>query len=62
MGAPASIGVVYGLMESLVFLQVIKAVHNEGANIKLALPTVKTVIAIQISVFISEHGIAPLVC
>ena len=55
------LGVFDCLMESLVMLQVLKAVHDIGANAMLAFFTVKTVIAVQVSVFISEQFIAPFV-
>jgi len=48
----ARFGVGYSFMESLVQLQIFKAINEIGAYLKLALPVVKAVAAVQISVLV----------
>jgi hypothetical protein len=55
----AVFGVGYGFMESLVQLQIVKKLRDIGADLKIALLIVKAVTAVQVSVFVSVHSIAP---
>jgi len=57
----ARIGIFDCLIESLVMLQILKAVHDIGANFVGAFFTIKTVIAVQVGVFVSEQIIAPFI-
>jgi len=49
------------LMESLVMLQIIEAVHDVRANIIGAFFAIKAVIAVDVCVFVSVQFIAPFV-